>query len=319
MVLAAAVFSAVATAARTPANLPLIDDANLQPQYTHVGGADPQATDKTIPHWFGTFIDPTNSQTYGYNMVGVDPATNGAATVPVDIIPLNISFAAQGGFALNGADVAATTVASPIFQSNDYSNTAVSTGGPGALSAGNVGQYEDAIMRSQFNKVGSSYHLLFGTPTVWPTQTFDVPQNQGSAFVNSRGVALGLVSISWFSAQLNNLMNSLHLDPTHLPIFLTNNVMLYIGKPGNCCVIGYHGAAHSTGAGIGKVHSNSGSTELQTFAYAAYTTPGTFGNPTTTGYFLKDIHALSHEIAEWGDDPFVNNAVDPWVTPTAPQ
>ncbi len=28
---------------------------------------------------------------------------------------------------------------------------------------------------------------------------------------------------------------------------------------------------------------------------------------------------MSHEIAEWGDDPFVNNTVNPWLTPTAPQ
>jgi hypothetical protein len=28
---------------------------------------------------------------------------------------------------------------------------------------------------------------------------------------------------------------------------------------------------------------------------------------------------LSHELAEWADDPFVNNYVNPWLTPTAPQ
>ena len=34
---------------------------------------------------------------------------------------------------------------------------------------------------------------------------------------------------------------------------------------------------------------------------------------------MRDIHALSHEVAEWGDDPFTNNTVNPWLTPTAPQ
>jgi len=29
--------------------------------------------------------------------------------------------------------------------------------------------------------------------------------------------------------------------------------------------------------------------------------------------------ALTHEISEWADDPFVNNTVQPWQTPTAPQ
>jgi hypothetical protein len=38
-----------------------------------------------------------------------------------------------------------------------------------------------------------------------------------------------------------------------------------------------------------------------------------------TDWALQDIHALSHEISEWADDPFVNNLVQPWLTPTAPQ
>jgi hypothetical protein len=315
--LVVAVGVTTALGASPSSGLPTLDNSNLKPQFTHIGGADPQATDQTVPHWFGRFTDPTNQKSYGYNMVGVDPASNGTSTVPVDIIPIDFSFAANGGFELNGADVVNRTIDSPIFASNDYSTTTMSTGGAGALSAGNVGQYEDAVMRSQFNKVGSSYHLRLGSPTVWSTQTFAVPRNQGGAFLSEQGATLGLVSITWFSAQLNNLMNRLDLDPTHVPIFLTNNVMLYVGKPDNCCVIGYHGAAHSTGNGTGKVHSNSGATQLQTFVYAAYTAPGTFDQ--TGGYFVKDIHALSHEIAEWGDDPFVNNLVNPWLTPTAPQ
>jgi hypothetical protein len=321
----AVAIAASAAASSAPANLPAFDPSNVKPMYTHVGGADPLVTDLTVPHWFNTYVDGSNGKTYGYNMVGVDPATNATSTVPVDIIPLNISFAADGGFPLNGTDVVPSTVASPIFQSNDYSTVTDSTSGAGPLSAANVGQYEDAIMRSQFNKVGSAYHLNFGTPNVWAPVTFNVPRNQG--FIAGGDTFLvGLVNVSWFSGQLNNLMKQLNLDPTHLPIFLTNNTMLYIGpdpsKPGTCCIIGYHGAAHSTGSGTGRVHSNSGSQPLQTFAYAAYTAPGTFGDdkdPATGGYWIKDIHALSHEIAEWGDDPFVNNAVNPWLTPTAPQ
>jgi hypothetical protein len=63
--------------------------------------------------------------------------------------------------------------------------------------------------------------------------------------------------------------------------------------------------------------------------FAAWTTPGTYSGFMTdyTGTRsapsptrgLADVHALSHEIAEHLDDPFVNNAVKPWLTPTAPQ
>jgi hypothetical protein len=58
------------------------------------------------------------------------------------------------------------------------------------------------------------------------------------------------------------------------------------------------------------------------FIYAAYTTPNTYTgfSPTTSPTRgLSDIHALSHEVAEWLDDPSVDNAVQPWQTPTAPQ
>jgi hypothetical protein len=81
--------------------------------------------------------------------------------------------------------------------------------------------------------------------------------------------------------------------------------------------------------GTGSVNGQ-GNQPVQTYAYAAYTTPGTYSgyladytdpNRTTPRPTrgLADIHALSHELAEWVDDPFTNNAVQPWLTPTAPQ
>ena len=304
--------AAFASGSAGTATLPVMDPAGAQ--FTEAAGATPLATDKTIPHWNGSFTDPTNGTTYGYNMVGVDPSTNSASTVPTDIIPVNVVFSANNDYALNGTDVVDRTVASPIFQASDYTTTAKSTGGPGQLSPGNVGvQYEDAIMRSQFNKTGTGYHLNLGQPAVQAPVTLTVPTGKGSAYRNSRGVTYGLVDYAWFSSRIQQLMGQVHTDPTHLPIFLTNNVMLYEGTLSNCCVIGYHGASKATGNGGGSTNG-SGNQGVQTFAFSAYSTPGTFG-----GDYIKDIHALSHEIAEWGDDPFVNNTVDPWVTPTAPQ
>jgi hypothetical protein len=106
--------------------------------------------------------------------------------------------------------------------------------------------------------------------------------------------------------QIHNLESQ--ADPTRLAMYLTNSVMLYDGNdPANCCVIGYHGTK-ATG---------SGNAAVQTFAWASYIQPGIF-RPTTS-WALQDIHGLFHEIAEWADDPFVNNLVEPWLTPTAPQ
>jgi hypothetical protein len=54
-----------------------------------------------------------------------------------------------------------------------------------------------------------------------------------------------------------------------------------------------------------------GNQPVQTYAWAS---PGFFAE-----WALQDIHPLSHEISEWADDPFINNTVEPWLTPTAPQ
>jgi len=242
--------------------------------------------------------------------------------------------------------VTAPLLASPQFALNDYGSTPDATGpdvlnpnppqphascsvaqgdvcdprGPGGvLSQGDAGlalQLQDATMRAQFNKTGlSNYHLILH-PNVLAAVTIDVPQNQGTLIVSGRGVVGAEINISWWSAQIKNLETT--ADPTHLPIYLTNQVFLFFKDPANCCVIGYHGTKAS-GAGNGSAHSK-GNASVQTFAWASYVQPGFYSRANGgTDWALQDIHALSHEIAEWADDPFVNNTVEPWLTPTAPQ
>jgi len=300
-----------------------------KPIFTTVGGANPLPTDKTVPHWFSSFTDPTNGVTYGYNMVGNgDPRTyTGTTTVSTVIIPMNFTF--SNGQQFNGSDVTQAMVSSPIWQDTSWAKARVTPGGPEqSLSSAGTTQYEDAVMRSQFNDLGkSTFHLLLGQPTVLPAVTIAVPANQGVVASFGPGFnAFGDVDITWFSSQMNNLINSLHIDPATLPIFLVNNVYLYEGDNfANCCVLGFHGAAHVTGLGGGNTHGK-GQQGVQTYVYAAYAQPGTWSTssaPATPdgsdGYYIQDIHAISHEISEWADDPFTNNAVNPWLTPTAPQ
>jgi hypothetical protein len=104
-----------------------------------------------------------------------------------------------------------------------------------------------------------------------------------------------------------------------LPIYLTNNVLLHIGQNVlNCYVIGFHGT-RAAGFGCGS-HNSYGNAKVRTFAWVSWVQPGICARPNRgTDWALQDIHALSHEISEWADDPFVNNTVEPWLTPTAPQ
>jgi hypothetical protein len=308
----------------TSTAIPVIADSQLQANFTETtDGATPNATTRTIPNWWGSSTDPTNNVTYGYNMVGANPNTcSGSAcdvSIDADITPLIINV---GGRTFDGTSAVPATLASPQFALNDYGFTPFATNvaggkGPGGLlSQQDIGvplQLEDATMRAQFNQTGASpYHVRL-VPHVMPAVTINVPSNQGTLLQSGRGVVFASVDIGWWSAQIKNLETS--ADVTHLPIYLTQNVMLFEGKsPLNCCVIGYHG---TQAVGGGSTNTN-GNAKIQTFAWASYVQPGIFRN-NTSAWALQDIHALSHEISEWADDPFVNNLVNPWLTPTAPQ
>lgn len=307
----------------------VISDTALKAMFTTMGGASVLPTTRTVAHWWGSTLDPHNGVTYGYNMVGADPNNcSGSAcsvTVEADITPINVIV---GGITFNGTDVLAATLASPQFALNDYGTTPFATAaaanvprGPGgSLSQGDAGnqlQLQDATMRAQFNKTGgSNYHLILH-PNVHPAVTFNVPSNQGTLLQSGRGVVFADIDIGWWSSHINNLEQS--ADATHLPIYLSNNVLLYTGNDiFNCCVLGYHGT-RAAGNGGGSANSN-GNAVVQTFAWASYIQPGIYARPNGgTDWALQDIHGLSHEIAEWGDDPFVNNTIEPWLTPTAPQ
>jgi hypothetical protein len=322
-------FSAVPASAAK--NIRVIDDSQLKANTTTVGGAKVLNSTNTIQHFHGQTANPHDGVTYGWNMAGVDPSSNGASTIDVDVIPVIVHV---GGMTFDGNNVLAGTLASPQFQNNDYGSTpaATATGdananpptsvtrGPGGiLSQGDAGlglQLEDATMRAQFNKTGASsgYHLYLRTH-VLPTVTLDAPSGSSQLLQSGRGVIFAGVDISWWATRIQNLMQS--ANPKHLPLYLTDSVLLYKGA--SCCTIGFHGAGEVLGHGTGSVNGNANQA-VQTFAWASWIRPGIYARANGgTAWAVQDIHALSHEIAEWADDPFVNNKVEPWLTPTAPQ
>ena len=72
------------------------------------------------------------------------------------------------------------------------------------------------------------------------------------------------------------------------------NVVMSVGTPnilGSCCILGYHG---STGF------------PYQTYSPFEFDTTGIWASPS------PDTAIASHEVGEWMDDPFGNNAVPPW-------
>jgi hypothetical protein len=278
---------------------------------------------RTVPHWSGTFTDPTNQVTYPFTMVGSDPRLGRSTTVATRIIPLKFKFVAGAqdvsvlnvparnyfpsamAVSMNGADKVANTIASPVFTPSSF-----------PISGDSGVQFGDAFARAQFGKVGTGYHVILGRPRIEETVTIRVPASKGVAVLNPLGVLIGRVDSTWFKQRLAHLIDEMELKPTILPIFLTNNVVLYSDANYlHCCTLGGHGAGSpASNAPI----SLTGKHKVRTFVFAAYLTPNTFPGFPAPFLGLSDIHALSHEIAEWIDNPFGTNLVQPYRIPTAP-
>jgi hypothetical protein len=217
-------------------------------------------------------------------MVGSDPAAGQVTHVPVEIIPLSLDFAGNG-CVLEDSGMAADLEASPLFTPTD-------------LPAG-VTQYLDDYQRSNFwstvSTTSPGYHLILD-PSDIPAVTLHVPASQGiTAFDPATNRTQGIVGGDWFFRQLLGLLNSLHVSPTTLAVFVPYNTFVTDQNPNDClsppyCAYysGYHYAALS----------NKNPHAINTYAMASYEDAGT-SSPYDFG-----TQVLSHEILEWAADPF---------------
>jgi len=123
-----------------------------------------------------------------------------------------------------------------------------------------------------------------------PLQTINVPSLNGSTQAGPCA-RIGKVDINFFDTLAMAMLTTLNIPANTLPLFLSYNTFETSG--GQCCILGYHST------------NNAGT---QAYAVAAYSDPGIFSVP------IQDIHALSHEIGEWMDDPLIpsTNIVPAW-------
>ncbi|MBV8490782.1 MAG: hypothetical protein JO199_09670 [Candidatus Eremiobacteraeota bacterium] len=214
--------------------------------------------------------------TYPYKIVGTNPmGTARTTTVAVAIVPLRLIF--SDGSAFDATAAASHLPQSPLFTKGSYP-------------AGET-QYGDALMRSEFwaylRNGAAPYHVLLAAPKLEPTISVTVPRADGYTSRTS-GSLQGRVTYAWFvQTEEKQLIGQLHIPPTTLAIFPTVDVDVL--EPGNyCCYLGYHSAISSGSA-------------IWTTAWASISS--------------TNISVLSHEVAEWLNDPFYTNRVPPWVSP----
>jgi hypothetical protein len=167
-------------------------------------------------------------------------------------------------------------------------------------------------MRAQFGKIHTGYHVLTSNVGVAPTQTVTVPAADGLAYQRPVGAwrtahgmptdtIAGVADFGWFVNYILDVMDNLNVGSDVVPIFLTDNVMLYSGSYLGCCTIGFHGTPAMDAATAAAHPAALG----QTLMFVAWSTPGTYSGFMTdyTGTRsapaptrgIADIHAFSHE------------------------
>jgi hypothetical protein len=259
------------------------------PQHPQVNVPSPASS---LAQWNGSFKDKTGVVRH-FTMVGTDPSkTNSSTTVPLIVVPIKMVFDKTHGnktfdpnknkFKGQTVSVTKTILNSPIMQSNvDFVQ--------GGTDLGKT-QYIDAFQRGNFwnknVKKNTNYHVLLGKATVLPEQTINC-NTADCAVGNEFGHTVGLMDINHFDSIVQTYIHKFtQIQPNTLPLFLIYDTYL---TSGGCCIGGYHSA-------------NGGQPGGQTYSVSSTVDQG-------SGTFSQDTAALSHEIGEWMDDPFVDNVV----------
>jgi hypothetical protein len=212
-------------------------------------------------------------------MVGSNPMTSATSTtIPVEIIPIELAF--SDGTTLDASHAVTGMPNSPLFVNGSY--------------AAGTTQYGDAVMRSEFWKYasGKNYHVLLGTPVMESTVRETVPAADGYTQILLNGSKTGFVTFDWFVKTIEpQIIQQLRIDPRTLTVFATYRTKV-IEPSGHCCYSGYHGAFQL---------STANGSAIATTAWASVTS--------------TSVETLSHEVAEWLNDPFYTNATPKWVQP----
>ena len=263
-----------------------------------------RAVAPSIPLFHQTVTD--GATTFPYTMVGKDPfknLTNGAVNVKTVVVPVIVVLPGGDTFDPTVADSCAPSssisrlLKSPVFKSKAYTWGGTSVG---------TGQFASVFRRAEFfnqtKPTGLNPDLQVNlVPTTTNPITVNVPVAAAAEGTLSCG-PLGAMEIGWWDHKVQaGLMPKLAargFGSDTFPIFVLSNVIEYEGVPANCCILGYHNAFTNPADG--------GTTTYSTSMYD--NTHGGF-----TG--VKDISTVSHEVAEWMDDPLVdgvNNNTKPW-------
>ena len=286
----------------------------------------------TVPNWSSYFylpgVVPSASgdypqYTWQYGMVGSSPydskedkdRDDKTTWIGAPIVPVTLDLRNYDGSPryLNGSRLILdpTLYVDPLLKSPVFSKTTFD-------SSQDPTQFNDAVQRAEFYGVASpDWHTLL-KPRVVTKRTMVLIRGTYKFAVNSDGsLAYVLVDDQVFGSALfpptptdtttpiGAAENSGDFTPQDIGTFYFVNTYLYSHTDGSCCILGYH--SYDVEPGTKK---NGWREKHYVMDYARWISPGLFRDS------FEDITAVSHEMAEIFNDPFVNNATPVWLSPS---
>ena len=275
----------------------------------------------SVANWTGDFHTPGINQfgqfqsLWFYAMMGHAPQLGGTTWFNAPVIPVNVELHDANGKPriINGHPLVSRVTPfvqpflnSPVFANSSFNSSSVPT------------QITDAVQRAEFfAREKSDWHTLLA-PSVKHGQTIMVnqstdPNHPNYVFdLNSDGTCCLFILMDsgvFGNALFNTIVNAIEngdITPADMSSFIFPNTYLYDnGDPNQCCVLGFHSYVTDGGSPVET---------RWVFDYSSWISPGLFG----AGF--QDVTALSHEIAESFNDPFVasdgvHNVTPWWLAP----
>lgn len=264
----------------------------------------------SVPNFPGSFV--TNGTTYNYVMMGNDPTIGHTTNVPTKIVAINLSL--QNADLVTFTNVPIGSFEQPTLNSPNFEET--------SYSSGENLQFADAVQRAEFfNGMKQNWHTNL-SPAIVDRITIQIPRLI-SVRINGQVVQRrayffghapdGSIFVELLSAYFNNVVFNLVNNEINAGNYTTDAVNLALfpnlylftrytatGGPSGCCILGFH---------TYFVDPSATPQPRWIFDYASWISPGLFG----AGF--EDVTAISHEISETFNDPFVNNIVPRWQFP----
>jgi hypothetical protein len=252
-----------------------------------------------------------------FTMAGNRPESGGTTRFNAPIVPVSLNLLDYDGRVrvVDGHPLhysvrpfVGAVLNSPVFQKANYTSSDVPT------------QFADAVQRAEFyNQMQPDWHTLL-KPSVKAKRTLSIPRGAYYFALDPDGAccAFVLVDIKIFSKLLSpatasdtaTLVGAAEhagdITTADISTFLFPNTYLYLhGNPNHCCVLGFHTYDSEPGDAGNQFRE-----KRYVFNYSSWISPGLFA----PGF--EDITALSHEVTESLNDPFVGSdgvhGITPW-------